>query len=395
MSALLLAVALLTGQDPVGKADTERKDLEKYLQSYASAESVSLFIDLPKEVKSMRVARPKQGMWSMIYLSAMLQREWRSTEQVQVFARRQRTQPSLAMDAQLDVLQILNKLSDDDLEQAMGEGINFGKLAPQDRAKILGRSYNWPGLTQTSLYDFPEETFEAFQDPASRTRLQLKGLHKYVATGPNGKRVEAYSSSSIDFNTDHSPYAEPRPVTQDSISLEPAPADGELDFSKGEIVTVRELLTRASVTFKRQYRVDERTFENEIFVCGKFTRERFEACSKVVLALEPFRTVELSDELETLRKLLADRMQRLNANMLPERGKRYTLQELEVRDPMAFAALQKSGVGLSTSSVVIEPGFLLWLDPGVRKYLGSTNREYNGVTRSVTEHRQIAIGLGF
>jgi hypothetical protein len=383
-------------QQSSGQTPTQLEELEKALRSYSTIEGAAIVIDLPSKPKDIVHAPRKQGEWAMVYLAAMFDREWRVIDDVHVFARRRREQPAITMEARLDVLKAICALSDEELKGALGEGINLGALPPSDRAKILAWSFNWPGLSQSSVYDAPQETFEAFREAASSTRLQLMGLHKYVASAVGGRKFESYSMDSVKFQMENEvPFILPRPVAITTNPVAAAPSDGALDYGSGRIVSVRELLAQASTTFQSSYRTDARLFDFRLFVCGKFTQRRFKAVAKSLLDAEPFRSVHESEELTTLMNQLADRMQRLDPNSLPMRGSRLTLQELEKRDPFAFSQLSKSGLDLSSAGVTIEPGFFLRLDPGRRQYLGSDNVEFNGVVTRVTQHRQILIGIGF
>ncbi|MCH7946044.1 MAG: hypothetical protein IIC73_08550 [Armatimonadetes bacterium] len=246
------------------------------------------------------------------------------------------------------------------------------------------------------MYDLPHETFNAFRDQATTTRVELMVLDKYVVTDKDGRKYEAYSSEGMTtiFSSGNR-YVEPPYIESPDFDLSSAPTGGELDFGEGSIVSVREVLSRSSRVFSEHYRVDPRLFDDLLFVSGKYTKERFEGCMKRVMFLEPFRSVSESPELNELMDRLADRLQGINERLLENRGSRRTLQSLELSDPRAYARLVRSGIDPSTASVVVRPGFFLRMDPNVSVLLGTERRIVEGEEVLVTQTSQVLIGIGF
>lgn len=393
----IIASALIA---QVGGTDSPKglEELEHALQGYVKLENVSVFMDVEESMRIPDVPKKRDGGWSMVYLAGFVDREWSEIEGVQVFGRRARNQPTIYQEAQLDVLRIMNSLSDSDLHDALNDGMSLGRLPVRDVAELLGITFNWKGVIQSTFNSHPRETFDAIKGDLAQTSMRLMPMEKYVIYDDSGRKREVYNNENLVLlSMDIGAYVAPEMTRNQSVALAvaPAPVDGELNFGEGEIVSVRELLSQSSKVFKTRFRIDPRLYDNYIFVSGSYTKERFETCMDRIMNIEPFHAVTESIQLLDLLDKLASRLHALDESLYENRGSRILLQELEKISPVAYQQLLKLGMDPSSAQLQVQSGFYLFINPNSKIHIGTSERMFDGKRLSTKQYQKLGVGIGF
>lgn len=73
-------------------------------------------------------------------------------------------------------------------------------------------------------------------------------------------------------------------------------ADGDLDFGDGRVAQVRDVLAQAEKLWNVRYRLDSRLLNEQVFIKGKFTEERFERAMERLAQTVTYRVIKEHDE---------------------------------------------------------------------------------------------------
>lgn len=76
------------------------------------------------------------------------------------------------------------------------------------------------------------------------------------------------------------------PASDFDSRLEEA-TEGPLKFGKGELLTLREILDRASTVFRERYRTDGRLMDSKYFINGDWNQEAFDKAVTMIATAEP------------------------------------------------------------------------------------------------------------
>ncbi|MEX2244414.1 MAG: hypothetical protein WD716_11280 [Fimbriimonadaceae bacterium] len=302
MLAYIVAVIALVGQHAGSQTSLEQRDADwqNYLRDLSATEGTRVVFDCTPFTPPSSSREPI-GLLGLDILAERTNRRRVDVEGIQVFVRKQ---PTGAKDSSYSVLELMRVFAG--LEPAMlanlcTDGILLSDLSDDQARTVL-----------LALPIEPEDCLRAARSQRLRIALDLSAEYEFQdpATGKMhtglllgdrfGKwmldaRKEAGSPSSSEQSRVFSARA-PKP-----------PSDGELDFGDGTILTMSEILERASKAFAVSYFIDSRLDRSKYFFSGNFTRERFETTmrhlSYVIPMTEGVPFKDAPDYLESARMI--------------------------------------------------------------------------------------------
>ncbi|MCH8977764.1 MAG: hypothetical protein IH945_00780 [Armatimonadetes bacterium] len=351
-----VAAAQATSTSENDREDGLRR-IETRLQKISEIERTSLFVDFG----ALSVVPPDwpmaMGEEGMRLLAQSLRRQWGQLDGVQLFLRPRgpQTHPKL-LKAQA-AYQFLSGLSDSQLDTLLQGKLQSKDLDPASWFDLVvnmsGKTANAPqrllaGLNSTKVGLAKDVYFEVM-DPTSG-----RSMSRTVQREPEfGDPLE--ESAEVDWTP-----------------LKPAPA-GDLDFGKGDLLTLKEVIGRASKQFGDLYYYDARLANTLFFVSGSYSSELFNRVLARHTALP--KAQPLSQNYEVVVEQLNDMLRsRLFSSVAAEdegvadggrllQGVQVPLSAIQGRFPVPYSVFRRNGFS-DQDPVRVKYRFRIVADPG-------------------------------
>ena len=250
----------------------QKQEWSDVLSEVSSQLSVSIAFDIGTSPS------PDKSLWTMgeLGLDKLAQdalRTRQEVEGVQVFVRRQPNDQGNLSTFSQRLLGILRNLKGSSLKKLLNEGLNVGDLSEDEARELLvslpmnmmnmrelNRAARGGGLKIALDIDARYN----FMNP--KTNRQVRGQ---LSSG--GRFGKWFGEARTETHADLSPEVPAHWVGQ----TDPSPDDGDLDFGKGRILSLEDLVKEASGAFDARYFFDRRLKDSTYFFSGRYTQERF------------------------------------------------------------------------------------------------------------------------
>jgi len=166
----------------------------------------------------------------------------------------------------------------------------------------------------------------------------------------------------------------PRPTRAATDSLSPRALTGGADYGPGTLKTVRDIVDFAERRFNQRFWYDSRLSTRLVFISGKYTAERFEACMSELLRVDPsgflktgrLRSADVARSLPGLSALVdAAKKKGLFGDRFDacESGQNVPLSDLKSEYSGGVGNFGRIGVG-EDSSATLGLGIMICIDCG-------------------------------
>jgi len=279
----VLALAAFSQQ-----ADPNSQAWLSALRTVARVERASLCVDVDESVRpaALLYERP-DGERGLDRVAVALGRSRSVVEGVQVFSRRLDADGMSRYTAHEHAMGFLKSLGVTETSRLSQGTLDFSSLPSPVQARLryaiatLGN-----GLGDSMLAQYPD-------------RIGMRLVFEPVAT------VRAQTNDgtvTLMLLPEKTPVPVPPATQVRAVDPLGRPLDGALDFQDGSILSLREIMDRAEITFGKAFSYDRRLSQTRYFVSGTFTEPRFLKVIEAVTLpmpvepLYPFVPVDFSDD---------------------------------------------------------------------------------------------------
>lgn len=261
-------------REALERAEAERKVAWRdALRELARTEKTAIVFDVRTDVAPPRGITSPIGREGLALIADAYARQYQEIKGVQVFKRNLTASGRpMTFNPAASLANFLAGMPQDLVQRITGDGLPIS-LVPAEKRWYLS----------LLLGEYPAMNVGTAAKDYSNTYIQLKAAPTYDYEDPREKGR---------WQTDRP--IQPREVreelTKDEVdriregatllgggSPYGMPPSGELDFSKGELITLGEVVDRARAQFKIGYLLDRRLSASLVFVMGSFDRETFES----------------------------------------------------------------------------------------------------------------------
>lgn len=289
MSLICLTVLLLLQQPP---SESKAQIWAAALRKAFAKEDVSVFMDVDLSLPAPDLDKCSfAGGQRMKVIAALTQTSWKQLNNVQLFDGPKYDGPIVgARDSEKGIAWLL-ALSEPDLKAMVGEGLRFEDVPSQSQAYLAGLVNGQLPPMAALLASAPQNV-----------EITLSVQPTIVVKKPGGGE----RTIPIVTNRNHPTGITPDPLLIDApktetIPLEPGP-QGSLDFGEGDVLQLREILTKVQKAFGRRYVVDHRLAESYYFVKGSFDNESFASCLEQLGKVQPPKPASTPEEARNILK---------------------------------------------------------------------------------------------
>ncbi|HET6384642.1 MAG TPA: hypothetical protein VFJ58_14710 [Armatimonadota bacterium] len=357
------------------RTDPEAQSWIAALQTFCKAQGVVLFYDVDPSSQDIPFVDTNSfhGAAAMRALALMGGREWTDVKGLQIFARPVRPRPEQNTRA-FDQFAVgwLKNLPPDQMSALVEGKTRFSDIDPEMQSRLLAlAAHSIPGVALAML-SHPDEV-------PMRLQFQPMIVWSDPKTGSKHSRLLSVQEDPLQLTA-------PAAAPDDSQPAQPAappnlgrPARGPLDFGAGTLLTLDEIMARASKAFGVNYSYDHRLGQSWYFVNGKLDQDTFERAIALLTTVSPAKRAptyqthfpaEIPDLLNgPCSQLLGAKLQLADGSSwgaTPAQfaeGSTMTAAALAGGNPELLAELQKDGLGLDTT-VALSPAMTLLTQPG-------------------------------
>ena len=247
---------------------------QDYLSQIVAKKKATLFFDVPADVQPPTIVVAKSsGTAAMKTLALGTRHTWQQINGVQTFAR---TNGDFTQAGINKAFAWVHGLQGDKKAALLSGKMGISQLSPDDRNLVLR-------LVSTT----DKETALALSDAGNNVGLGITFNPSLEYTDPKTGEKKEITLRTNNFAKVDVPSTAPTDAPDTLSSKLDAAPEGELNFGKGAVKTLKEITTQAHDTFGVFYVVDDRVAENDYFVSGNYSQKDFEEILKRVTTVPP------------------------------------------------------------------------------------------------------------
>lgn len=395
ISALILLVVASSAVADIDDSQPNVRAWREGLAKIASHEKYSLMVDVNLSAPPKLLPETRVGLTGLRTLAERLSRILTLPKGAVVLSRD--PTPWLTRRRQAtDLLAWIGGMSGDDLKRLMAGKLSTADVSPTMRQELVTMLATDPATQDVYLQRADRVglrlslgvSVEA-TDPATgrQTTFSAPLPSGSIATTSQGGMIVSGSRPDMPGGIQPPPASEPR---GNPIEPTPVPPKGPLDFGKGRMLKLTELLDAASHAFHVRYAYDRRLEDSSIFVAGTFSKEAFAAGLRSLTQIPgsaPIEDEALSMQAK-IKDLLKDALQDLmTKNRLPDgltaddlnNHRQMSMEDLSRMFPGAESLFSMNGLGPG-STIRLMPSLVLSGSCGNAFELETRTRADGGTT---------------